>query len=44
MFQKLSEQGVRVPHGFAITAEAYRHILDRAGASTTTNATRASWR
>ncbi len=21
MFQKLSEQGVRVPHGFAITAE-----------------------
>ena len=44
MFQKLSEQGVRVPHGFAITAEAYRHMLDRAGASTTTCATRASWR
>ena len=32
MFQKLSERGVRVPHGFAITAEAYRHMLDRAGA------------
>ena len=32
MFQKLSGQGVRVPHGFAITAEAYRHMLDRAGA------------
>jgi pyruvate, water dikinase len=32
MFQKLSEQGVRVPHGFAITAEAYRYMLDRAGA------------
>jgi len=32
MFQKLSEQGVRVPHGFATTAEAYKHILDRAGA------------
>ena len=32
MFQKLSEQGVRVPHGFATTAEAYRHMLDRAGA------------
>ncbi|MEE6139204.1 phosphoenolpyruvate synthase [Mycobacterium sp. 050128] len=32
MFQKLSEQGVRVPHGFAITAQAYRHMLDRAGA------------
>jgi len=32
MFQKLSQQGVRVPHGFAITAEAYKHMLDRAGA------------
>jgi len=32
MFQKLTGQGVRVPHGFAITAEAYRHMLDRAGA------------
>ncbi|MGO9222971.1 phosphoenolpyruvate synthase [Mycobacterium sp.] len=32
MFQKLSGRGVRVPHGFAITAEAYRHVLDRAGA------------
>jgi pyruvate,water dikinase len=32
MFQKLSEQGVRVPHGFAITAEAYKHMLDTAGA------------
>jgi pyruvate,water dikinase len=32
MFQKLSGQGVRVPHGFAITAEAYRFMLDRAGA------------
>src|SRR6202008_1648547 len=32
MFQKLSEQGIRVPHGFAITAEAYKHILNSAGA------------
>ncbi len=32
MFQKLSGQGVRVPHGFAITAEAYKHMLDSAGA------------
>ena len=32
MFQNLSEQGVRVPHGFATTAEAYKHMLDRAGA------------
>jgi pyruvate, water dikinase len=32
MFQKLSGQGVRVPHGFAITAQAYRYMLDRSGA------------
>jgi pyruvate, water dikinase len=32
MFQKLSGQGVRVPHGFAITAQAYRYMLDDAGA------------
>lgn len=32
MFQKLSGQGVRVPNGFATTADAYRHMLDRAGA------------
>ncbi len=32
MFQNLSGQGVRIPHGFAITAAAYRHMLDEAGA------------
>lgn len=32
MFQKLSAHGVRVPHGFAITAAAYRYLLDAAGA------------
>jgi pyruvate, water dikinase len=32
MFQKLSGQGVRVPHGFATTADAYQHMLERAGA------------
>src|SRR6201993_1068570 len=32
MFQKLSGQGIRIPHGFATTSEAYRHMLDRAGA------------
>ncbi|ORW43239.1 phosphoenolpyruvate synthase [Mycobacterium paraense] len=32
MYQKLSGQGIRVPHGFATTAQAYRHLLDRAGA------------
>jgi pyruvate,water dikinase len=32
MFQKLSDQGVRVPNGFAITAEAYRYMLEKSGA------------
>ena len=32
MFQKLTDNGIRVPHGFAITAKAYRHMLDEAGA------------
>ena len=32
MFQKLSTQGVRIPHGFAITAQAYRYMLGEAGA------------
>lgn len=32
MYQKLSGDGVRVPHGFAITADAYRYMLDETGA------------
>ncbi|MCV7091209.1 phosphoenolpyruvate synthase [Mycobacterium interjectum] len=32
MYQKLSGRGIRVPHGFATTAQAYRHMLDSAGA------------
>ncbi|HMD55962.1 MAG TPA: phosphoenolpyruvate synthase [Solirubrobacteraceae bacterium] len=32
MYRNLSGEGVRVPNGFAITAEAYRHMLDTAGA------------
>ena len=32
MYRKLSGQGVRVPNGFAITAEGYRHMLEEAGA------------
>ncbi len=31
MYQHLTERGVRVPNGFAITAEAYRHLLKEAG-------------
>lgn len=32
MYRKLTAQGIRIPNGFAITAEAYRHVLDSAGA------------
>jgi pyruvate, water dikinase len=32
MYRKLAGQGVRVPNGFATTAEAYQHMLERAGA------------
>ena len=31
MVQNLSSQGVRVPNGFAVTAEAYRTFLQEAG-------------
>jgi len=31
MYRSLGSQGVRVPNGFAITAEAYRYILDQSG-------------
>jgi pyruvate,water dikinase len=32
MYRELRPKGVLVPNGFAITADAYRHVLDRAGA------------
>ena len=32
MYRELTAQGVRVPNGFAITAAAYREVLDAAGA------------
>jgi pyruvate, water dikinase len=32
MVRELTQQGVRVPNGFAITAQAYRQVLDRAEA------------
>ncbi len=32
MYRKLSIAGVRIPNGFAITAAAYRYMLDQAGA------------
>ncbi|HIQ47415.1 MAG TPA: phosphoenolpyruvate synthase, partial [Sulfurovum sp.] len=28
MYQNLTKEGIRIPNGFAITADAYRHILD----------------
>ena len=31
LYSVLSRQGIRVPHGFAITAAAYREALDAAG-------------
>ncbi|HXG46552.1 MAG TPA: phosphoenolpyruvate synthase [Methylomirabilota bacterium] len=31
MYRELTPQGVRVPNGFAVTAEAYRHLLREAG-------------
>jgi pyruvate,water dikinase len=32
MYRHLASQGVPVPNGFAITADAYRYVLERAGA------------
>ncbi|MEC9363534.1 MAG: phosphoenolpyruvate synthase [Pseudomonadota bacterium] len=32
MYRELAPQGVRIPNGFATTADAYRYLLDRAGA------------
>ena len=32
MYRNLTTQGVKVPNGFAITAEAYRFVLERANA------------
>ena len=32
MYRELTVQGVKVPNGFAITAQAYRHVLEQADA------------
>jgi pyruvate,water dikinase len=32
MYRELTSQGVKVPNGFAITAGAYRYLLDKANA------------
>ncbi len=32
MYRELTPQGVKVPNGFAVTAEAYRYVMDHAGA------------
>ena len=42
MYQKLSDEGVRVPNGFAITAEAYRYMLETSRALES-SARRARW-
>ncbi len=33
MYRELTREGVRVPNGFAVTADAYRYVLDRTGAT-----------
>jgi pyruvate,water dikinase len=38
MYQELTPRGIRVPNGFAVTAEAYRHTLDQADAWTALHA------
>ena len=40
MYRELVPQGVRVPNGFAITAQAYWHVLERAGAMSALHAYR----
>ena len=32
MYRELTPEGIKIPNGFAVTAEAYRHILDQANA------------
>ena len=31
MYRELTGQGVKIPNGFAITAEAYWHVIESAG-------------
>ena len=31
MYRELTQQGVKVPNGFAVTADAFRHFLEQAG-------------
>ncbi len=31
MYRELTSQGVKIPNGFAVTAEAYRHVIESAG-------------
>ncbi|HUA81837.1 MAG TPA: phosphoenolpyruvate synthase [Dyella sp.] len=32
LYRELTPQGLKIPNGFAITADAYRYVLDQAGA------------
>lgn len=32
MYRELTQKGINIPNGFAVTAEAYRYLLDRADA------------
>jgi pyruvate,water dikinase len=31
MYRELTAQGVKIPNGFAVTADAYRHVIEAAG-------------
>ena len=38
LYRNLSSAGVRVPHGFAITADAYRHFMHVSGVAAAVDA------
>jgi pyruvate,water dikinase len=44
MYQDLTKEGVRIPNGFAITADAYWHVLKNRRASSTNRSTLAGTR
>ena len=31
MYRNLTKKGIRIPNGFAVTASAYRHLIEKAG-------------
>ena len=31
MYRELTKEGIRIPNGFAVTADAYWHVLEESG-------------